>query len=174
MDYILEELLRQRAVLAALLLGTAGETSLPQPQEQGTQESSGTERPAQGQINENPSAWNPSRDLLTQAADAGLESAFPGTESRIRTLRQRAGGLLWADFSQSTPTEQPAQREGSYDGETMPGQAAQTSFPNRQIPVRQMTELLWPARDNHSSSAREISLALERDARRYDGGFSLY
>lgn len=153
MDYIREELLRQQALLVILLTGQR--TELAEEQE-------------------------PRSD----AEEAPLLETAPA-----RRLRQGwTGGAGGEVTLENTPPELPA-AGGRGAGETAESRAAVRRGPAAAVPeapgraagplpleageIRLVTEVRRPE-SGRSADPAALSLAFQRDARRYDGGFRLY
>ena len=144
MDYVREELARQRLALALLMMGGQSE---PSAQEDGT---GGQE------------------DLLRTKADARWE----------RTESSADGAARW-DLSE---TERTVSAELLYDLEAAAVRSAErtsgaesgagrTGMASTGEPA--VTEILWTDAGG-TSVPGELSRTFQRDARRYDGGFTLY
>lgn len=126
MDYVREELLRQKRALEALMLGAAeeeraGEESLPPVEDR--PEDGATERLR------SPSA----------VKGSGRAVRLSKTEAAERSLRR---GAEW--FAQEAAVERLPAAEGGASAVVM------------------------------RSDARRLSRTIQRDARRYDGGFTIY
>jgi len=161
MDYIREELLRQRAAWAALLLG------------QPLQETEGAERKVRAGIAEE-----------DDMAGGGLKSvAVWGQSIRLRdsraaqrqtvtigqaSLREARGGLHGTSAPQDggMAYEMGNLREQRYAaGDLPPGQEGAQE--------RVEMTILRPGKEG-AQEAKRLSRIYQQDARRYDGGFTLY
>ena len=188
MDLIREELLRQTKALEALLLGTeerAEAVPLPEVPWQRAA-TSGEERtsPAMLAGGQRPSeedqtsggTWEHGSEM---AAGVWPTSRFAGQTSPAGEWVARAPWESW----QGVPVAQGAPGEGA-PGEAAPGDGAPAIWRQAQpaasggtpAPVdagenRLVTEYILAGR-TPGTGAREMSRLFERDARRYDGGFT--
>ena len=143
MDYIQEELLRQRKILSVLMTGGQWEQA---------------EEPGRGE-EEQP--------LGQQAADS--------QEERRRSTRESAEALLRRHSRSESFGNLPGEIRMSgvrSDGETVqrgPGMLV-TEGPA----VEPRIALYDRTVAEGTAGARELSRSIQRDARRYDGGFSIY
>lgn len=165
MDYIREELLRQQRALAALMAG--GETLETESAQGAPSDVNSAENGADAAAvwsgrgkRASPAPLGSAADGLGRAAgrdpaaDAAAEetAGSEGPEKAGASGRRRAGsGGLWTGGG-------TAGAPGAFD-----------------VAAAALWEAAGvPADGGAASSARELSLAVQRDARRYDGGFSLY
>lgn len=194
MDYVQEELLRQRELCSALLLGAR---PLPKREEEGRQESRVQEERAEEPLE------------VSGGFFSGMEGFAPEVEEKVQEVSD-GRGTRWSAPLRTDPTavrRSKAQREA--EGETTPweglGEGTQEgkAFPRfsegkhrafggptagdgAEAAVRfgksQGEEPILPfpsgTRGSWGSSGREgdpeaLSRAFQRDARRYDGGFSM-
>lgn len=189
MDYIREELLRQQAALAALLLGaeTVQNTqadSVPKQEDQEDREAPQSSVP-----------WSRSQSWPYQAAGIEMEADDRMAGAWTRKHTQSESGIN-SELSERTGTEtvavnsavkdQTNGREISVDFTEnlskkweMGLNSSKMDFAafesdSQVVRSSQTVEILWPSQGDQKSGVRDFSLALERDARRYDGGFSLY
>lgn len=184
MDYIREELLRQQALLVVLLTGqrlepleeSGRQTTSPADEiwaEPGAQRllqrnirPQGTFLTSRDQTAEEAALWA----ALAAGADAGAwrepEAERPGG-STVRRRRE-------ANTAAGMPEPASPANTGRTAG-TVPAQTARAAgmIPAQTGEVRLITELRRVERGEPSSPAA-LSLAFQRDARRYDGGFRLY
>lgn len=170
MDYIYQELLRQRAALARLLLG-GGKEREEQRRPAGT-----AEMPA-GRLEES-GGWKNARYGTSQAAWAsGGGSAFAedlADGGGFSASLENGGKAAFGTDSMPAGEEPTAQKTGR---RTIEGAAASVRW--------------WPLSDANGgerkgqafwlrletgerSDEKALSRMVQRDARRYDGGFSLY
>ena len=176
MDYIREELLRQQAALTALLLGIAGETPAADSalQRKDRESPEVPEALKDTETLEEPESRTRTQAWLAQTAGAGAKTELQASEERTETPLQSTGGSAWYHTGETEPAAETVQRYWTFGGEGV--QPFETAAP--QTPGKSHTsgtvDFLWPVQERRGSDARDISLALERDARRYDGGFSLY
>lgn len=170
MEYILEELLRQRKALAILMNGGPAEK-----QDDGGNES--TDRRSSGDVAPAETVW----DAFTETA---------GEENGYRTSTRRNGGGMGAGRNVwDALTEDAAAESGAASaGKTAAGRAGRRlgrSASGEQafaggsglsggagaveaVSVRTVTR--WDG-GTAETDARALSRAVQRDARRYDGGF---
>lgn len=162
MDYIREELLRQQALLVILLTGQrteplaeewevrsdAGEKLLPEtaPARRLRQGRSGG---ADGEL--------PWESALPEAATLWTALADPSAGEWAGTAAERDAGAVRR--SSAAAWEAPARTAGE-----IPPEAGE---------IRLVTEVRRPE-SGRSADPAALSLAFQRDARRYDGGFRLY
>ena len=182
MDYIQEELRRQRAALAGLLLG-------------------GTPRRSEGDHGDGGGAPPPPRSSGGQpeavpagaaALSKGRRALFPA-EGGGESPRSQAGGLtapeaeaLWRSASAGEGFSVKPGRRGSVrleeaalsalagGGTEAPGLPGPQGSAGGAVPERTAAEFLPVESGGGSVGAEALSRAFQRDARRYDGGFSLY
>lgn len=129
MDYVREELLRQRTALERLMTGGAEQPSVPEAQE-------------------DPAHRLPVRKEAAEDAPAvHREQKGQETARRFRSMERER-----ASFSHSG-------RQFAEETED--------SFPWGERSLR-------PAFEPVGADVRQVSRAIERDARRYDGGFTIY
>lgn len=202
MDYVQEELARQRLALTLLMMGGAAKdfaedmgaevnTSLP-PEK----------RRVQGELDtgaeDGESLW-PWRKKPDGGHPGGMKD---GVETeRLAALRKESGGEwtapLWkpegggdrpAGFSaEQVDTAVPfkgfgeRQMEDGRTGMASAGDPAERSGKREHTPrdaetrERMVTEVLWTGPEGmRTAGPEELSRTFQRDARRYDGGFSLY
>lgn len=195
MDYIQEELRRQREALAGLLLGGAprrggepgadGEGTAPAFPPSGAQPDT---VPA-GAISapEQERAVRPAERVSESLFTEDTNPAVPG-QPGLRPWEERPGeaaAYLPGKAVQAAPAEYARQSGGFARPETiiLPGLAGggQEAITGRgkqagpsPVPEYTVTEF-WQAADTGAPAGAEaLSRAFQRDARRYDGGFSLY
>lgn len=178
MDYIQEELLRQQRALAALMTGRDRpepewpESAIaPPPAAEDEREApAGRPDPAgagtvlRGPGKETPAWAVRAASVLGEGSGVGPEAGTAAAEMRrmaaARGLRRRNGGLLEKkDGGREIRAAESGGAAGHADG-----------WPSRgNLPW----ETAAPAGEG-TADARALSRAIQRDARRYDGGFSLY
>lgn len=159
MDYVQEELLRQERILATLLYGgqvpkaiPADQVSAPPPTEA--------------------DRASPAERLGTQGASGGWSGTAPPTD---RAAGAEEGETLPAAGQTTTGPaavhRQSSARRGQRGRAALPqGGAVQAVSPR---PDRE----LFRASDQTGravADVRAVSRAIQRDARRYDGGFTIY
>ena len=147
MDYIREELLRHRSALFQLMLGQSAES---------------TDR---GQ--------DPAEEMTAAVETAALESE----EALFRAGRRLAAGedmqTMWGNAG-----EEIWERDTVFERNSLPKEyhaarfTAGRSAGSSALYLPVMTETLRTA--GEETSAGELSRVFQRDARRYDGGFTLY
>lgn len=147
MDYMGELLRRQRAALTALLLG--GETAETGLADDGT--AAELERVAVARTAE--TEQDPARS-------AGTEGTVPAVRE-YRAQQQETGTAV----SGRTRRELLERDTAGEWGTVWPPDSGFTGWDSR-----------WPAGGSAAgeTGVREVSRAIQRDARRYDGGFSIY
>lgn len=138
MNYIQEELLRQRQALAALMSGKQ-----PEPEA----EQAAPEAAAQ----EQPDAW---WEQAAETAGPSRRSAAGAAAEQILPADRR-----WPVFSGVGGAVRAAAEQG--DGTV-----------RRNVPVWLTADA--PRRETGGVELRAVSRGFQRDARRYDGGFSMY
>lgn len=186
MDYIREELLRQRRVLAALLAGgedrrertetgqgvdMIGEGTAPET------EGGGVYVPWNGQGSTYSTApeyeadalpWNTKR---RRAAGTAAEAAGSAAQAAEDAAKEMRGGLWQYSAGAGTPQR--------YGRASPPRSAAGggSAFGGGDVSEAE-TAVVWETAGFSAGGAppeaRELSRVFQRDARRYDGGFSLY
>lgn len=182
MDYIREELLRQRAVLARLLLGRA------EREEQNDAASMDTVRSDAEMLGE--------EDLFRASRSLAREERLPSGRRLARTAEGEAWGVydgpgeklpdsvpgyVWSRERAerrsnrfSDAEELTGVRYGLREGAALSGKREIGGFSAPTGPEeRTVTETVWAAAEE-AADARELSRVFQRDARRYDGGFTLY
>ena len=185
MDYIREELLRQRTVLARLLLGQGAEEKA---QEQDTADAAGeypelsegadvfwaSRRLAAGETFQSPSgavrtaeaeSWDSYRGFAEDLPDAELRRERGGEWTGPSPVRfPSAGGEEMTGYRWLSQEGNKNRRSGSLF----------SAAPEDTLPAeRTVTETVW-ADSADETGAKELSRVFQRDARRYDGGFILY
>ena len=169
MDYIYQELLRQRAALARLLLGSGKE------REEQRVSAGAAERPAD-RLRES-GAWENARYGLLQAAwPTGGGAAF--TEDL--TGGGAFGGSLENGGEAALGTDRVPAGEEPAARKTECRSGERTAASTRRWPLsdagsEQTERALWLRLETgERSDEKALSRMVQRDARRYDGGFSLY
>ena len=157
MDYIRETWTRQRAALEELMLG-GGMIAERQEEESSTV----SRRAAEAEM----AAVRRAASMLEQvAADMAARYAMVEREESVRLLAEAFAGAEEA-AKKSTVKELAAQvPRGSQ-------QVAESGFPTAEI-VAAGEWMPWETRET-AWEPRRISRVIQRDARRYDGGFALY
>ena len=163
MDYALEELLRQRRALVSLLLRGSPSRAAGEPltEEAGATPELAAPRNAAG------AEWEPvsRRDGLLPPAPGTGEAAGADPE---RTPQAGTGGVA-SRRSAGTgglPFDgRRARRTEALPGPVWPGAIGERGTRGFSVPV--------PAAAG-GTDARAVSRAVQRDARRYDGGFTIY
>ena len=162
MDYIREELLRQQTLLVILLTGQRTEPLAEEREvrsdaiEESLPETAPTRRLRQGRPGgaEGELSWE---STLPEAA--ALWTALAGPS---------AGGRA----GEAAEKDAAAVRRSSAAAREAPGRTA-GGIPPEAGEIRLVTELRRPE-SGRSADPAALSLAFQRDARRYDGGFRLY
>lgn len=159
MNYIQEELLRQRRALAALMSGTTAEET------EERENNSGAERAAKKSSGPENVAWESSESAASfQDTGEAMKRAGGTRKEELSASREAAAG--WQDGETSGNHKDGAlrssapKRSGGWTAlrRTEPWQAGSGAAGTEQ-----------PATD-----LRAVSQGFQRDARRYDGGFSAY
>lgn len=170
MDYIYQELMRQRAALARLLLGGGKE------RKELRMSAGAAERPADRL--EESGAWENARYGLLQAA-------WPAGGGAVFTEELTGGGAFGASLEDggeaafgmdSLPAgEEPAaQQGGRRSGERTAASARRWPLSDADGGERTERALWLRLETGERSEEKALSRMVQRDARRYDGGFSLY
>lgn len=159
MDYVQEELLRQERILATLLYGgqvpkaiPADQVSAPPPTEA--------------------DRVSPAERLGTQGASGGWSGTAPPTD---RAAGAEEGETLPA-AGQTTAGPAAVHRQSS----ARRGQRGRAALPQggavQAVSPRPDRELFRASDQTGRAAAdvRAVSRAIQRDARRYDGGFTIY
>ena len=164
MDYVREELARQRLALALLMMGGQAE---PSAQEDGTARQA---------------------DLLRTEADPRWERTGSGADGAARWDLSEAGRTVSAEllYDLEAASVRSAERTGGTKSGTGRTGMASTGEPAERsagrepamaeggaVRERTVTEILWTDAGG-TSVPGELSRTFQRDARRYDGGFTLY
>ena len=162
MDYIREELLRQRAAWAALLLGQPVQET---PEEERRAYGGDTaENTAADDAMEGPTVWERAMGLEASEAERRW-TAMRRQEELLR--RGRVRGIGDTDMLRGSGSAEA--------GVLQSGRGKQRNLPAEEEALRERVELriLRPGREE-TQSAKRLSRVYQRDARRYDGGFALY
>ena len=142
MDYIQEELLRQRRILSVLMTGSQRKEA--EATENREDESLSAVQPVAERTEQSRTAWEAESALLVQGWTEHPEPLSAGIrKAGFRGVREEG----WRG-KEALITEELA-------------------TPVRMVPYER-------AVPETSADAREISRSIQRDARRYDGGFSIY
>ena len=159
MNYVQEELLRQERVLTVLLSGqrTARREEAP---------------PEQAEADPGSTAARETDAPLRAAARAGTQRA--GDQAASRADPAEADGTPEGGTAGGSPgRETLARRTGGRAGRGTPAAAWGSGIPQPGVPGRRGTASGgFP--EAGGVSAEALSQAIQRDARRYDGGFTLY
>lgn len=202
MDYIQEELRRQREALAGLLLGAV----LPQGAEDGG-DSGPAAVPRTAALTAVPAAgaaFVPAREVRGRPAEEGAFFAVPGAfsagsgGSAVLGIPEIGGRVETTGFGEAEESAGEGERAAPADcrrrsgasgrlPEAVPpglagtGWAAEVSSPlearrtaGGAVLERTVTEFIQAEGGGNAAGAEALSRAFQRDARRYDGGFSLY
>lgn len=181
MDYVQNVLARQRQLLSLLLLGREQETRQETEWLRQTAYSSPEAEAA--------SALSAVRRMLREnahqpeeTADGNVWSGISAArvqESRARSMaasRQAVTQARGRQYGQVPESGMPHMTGGGISGDG--GVRAAGAWSAAAVGVGQREAQAVPAAAGgawqEALSARDVSLAFERDARRYDGGFSLY
>ena len=180
MDYIQEEFRRQREALAGLLLGrgpVGGEGGGAEPPAKGVNVPAGLPAGARaGAVPERVQALSLAENAYegNPAWSGGLAApGLPRSGSRAEDAGE-AAEFLWGE-ALAAFAENGRQEEISVpaEGASPPGPAAGRS-PAGIARERTVTEFVQVESGGAAAGAEALSRAFQRDARRYDGGFSRY
>lgn len=142
MDYIQEELLRQKRILSVLMTGSQRKEA--EATENREDESLSAVQPAAERTEQSRTAWEAEPALLVQGRTDHSEPLFAGIrKAGFRGVRE----------------------EGWRGRETLITE--EFAAPVRMVPYERAVPETF-------ADARGISRSIQRDARRYDGGFSIY
>ena len=158
MDYVREELLRQQKLLAALM---SGRPKAKEGAESGPERTSGREEIWSGTSSGTGAA-------VEETGGTGLET----TALRVRISRpdqeKRDSATVEASSERETQSEPSADRAVESDGWA---KSVQLGMPDADdwgwAPVLRRSAA-------GGTDAQTVSRAIQRDARRYDGGFTIY
>ena len=162
MDYIREELLRQRAAWAALLLGQPVQEALEA--ERRTYGGNMAEDAAVDYAMGGPTVWEQAAGMEINEA----ERRWTAVERQEELFRRAAmRGDSGADVLQISGRAEMSVLQSD--------RGKQRNLPAGQTDLRERVELtvLRPDREE-TQGAKRLSRIYQRDARRYDGGFALY
>ena len=164
MDYIREELLRQRIAWSALLRGGQQSVETARQKQQEVYPAVGTE-PETAELAAALRAAEVGRALSRQEAELVVQTLLRGQENlwqlpQEERMRQSESGA--ADGS----------RRSSGGGEVLRGQWSGT-VAEAEKPERTNVRIVRPER-SREQGAKELSRLIQQDSRRYDGGFALY
>lgn len=176
MDYIQEELRRQREALAAVLLG-GGVRQAPENSREANRLFTGALSPLRSEEAEQAAGTAPGsagiqRPRFTaedsiigkDGAPAALGGS-PSEEGAAGPWAETAAAAAESGGAASAPEgERTAAESGPREARRSPGASAAE---------RTVTELVYPA-GGAAVTAESLSRAFQRDARRYDGGFAPY
>lgn len=200
MDYIQEELRRQREALAAVLLGGGAQRTSADRQETSRlpADSLPTDHPAAEQTAAEPVPGFAIARRPRFAAEGGIAGEYgiyagasaptapggglpgagavsPGEEAAALTA-ESGGASSAARWKRDREALSPAETEAlgdmraAADSGTLPARWSQGT----PAAERTVTELVYPAGGGDAVTAEALSRAFQRDARRYDGGFTPY
>ena len=164
MDYVREELARQRLALALLMMGGQAE---PSAQEDGTARQADLlrteadprwERTGSGA--DGAARW----DLSETGRTVSAELLYDLEAAAVRSAERTGGAESGAGRTGMASTGEPAERSAGREPAMAEGGA---------VRERAVTEILWTDAGG-TSVPGELSRTFQRDARRYDGGFTLY
>lgn len=159
MDYIREELLRQSLLWQRLLQGEASQKQELEAQETWDQAAgSGQERPEAAEIRERAGR----RKAEENPAEKPVQKRTMQPEETVESPAEYTAADMAADADVWEMTQEAWRIRG-------PG--AQTSKGKAR---RWMVPVQWMGSMQAAPTAREISRIFQRDARRYDGAFTLY
>lgn len=184
MDYIREELLRQQKLLAALMTGgealaenAVGKATPAPAMGTGRAETEADKASARSGRRAAPAARRYGADGLDEkaesarAAGAGMDADEKGSRADGRGEQREPGGIG------SRRTERGRRTAGSGGSAgTLWSAAVGSAGGDADIPISGAIAQWEPAgfAAGGAADARALSRAFQRDARRYDGGFSLY
>ncbi len=158
MDYIYEELLRQQKALRQLLVGQGETTGEEAPgEETKKQEQAWTDQEAAASPVSSQQAAGAGAGLIERALEAAMENAG----SHDLAQRQRDLNQVWKPLLQE---EQPVREQSGTP-------AAEELLWEGDVPV--LYQGSWD-RASRRADVRAVSRMVQQDARRYDGGFTLY
>lgn len=172
MDYVREELARQQAALRQLLTGGEGpaerrEDAPDEARAFSTEMDFPVETAAVPEGTAGGPALLPPWAREERAAGSrGRELALREAAPARRRQNERSEELLWDGASAAYPAAQPAETAGAAFDRAAPAPAGPS--------VRTVVETVTPTISRSARGAAELSRTFQRDARRYDGGFSLY
>lgn len=164
MDYVREELARQRLALALLMMGGQAE---PSAQEDGTARQADLlrteadprwERTGSGA--DGAARW----DLSEVGRTVSAELLYDLEAASVRSAERTGGTKSGTGRTGMASTGEPAERSAGREPAMAEGGA---------VRERAVTEILWTDAGG-TSVPGELSRTFQRDARRYDGGFTLY
>ena len=164
MDYVREELARQRLALALLMMGGQAE---PSAQEDGTARQADLlrteadprwERTGSGA--DGAARW----DLSEAGRTVSAELLYDLEAASVRSVERTGGTKSGTGRTGMASTGEPAERSAGRETAMAEGGA---------VRERTVTEILWTDAGG-TSVPGELSRTFQRDARRYDGGFTLY
>lgn len=170
MDYAWEELLRQHRALAALMIGGRGE----EPEEtaevggHGGTDRAEAPRPAET----GGEAWDRPEDEALSLVPADT-TARPWREM---AHRRQAAGTEAKGTERTMEVRERQKRNRGADGVGTVRQAAVLGRETGTVLARTAAEpaVFLASHGDGAVSAQAVSRAFQRDARRYDGGFTLY
>lgn len=184
MDYIREELLRQRKALAQLLLGAPKEET--DREEGSSREISRREEMSPAELEVLAASFAAERTLAEKGAP-GFGAAFDearrgmqdvlweeAEEAARRSHRERGEYLRRGTMFPEEERVLAARREASLTWDAVmrrPEAWLGESGTEERLPLA--AETVW-AGSGAPSEAEKLSRVFQRDARRYDGGFTLY
>lgn len=159
MNYVQEELLRQERALTALLSGQRAARQEEAP-------------PEQAEADPGSTAAREADAPLRAAARAGTQRA--GDQAASRADPAEADGTPEGGTAGGSPgRETAARRSGDRAGRGTPAAAWSSGIPQPGVPGwRETASSGLPGAGGVPAEA--LSRAIQRDARRYDGGFTLY
>lgn len=157
MDYIREELLRQRQALAALLLGGAEESD--REREQAAEGPVPAERAVPALLKKD------GRDLGDRAPSR-RETAGEVPAETAEVSERDGGGPAGL---RGRPRFSAGRSGMAGTGPAPAGSGWEGPLESGGLPT-----VLWAEGERSAPGARELSRAFQRDARRYDGGFAPY
>jgi hypothetical protein len=192
LDYIQEELTRQRQALAALMLGGSQETR-ETSNRASTSESAGIEETlaailaaaATGDLTDGTAlldggaiATLAAQRVQEKLAGSAEPSETAALQSSAETMTDRAAATEERTAAAAMRNTAAERRETIRAGAVSRRQTG-TAAPraNVQTAGNEDVAAVWAAAGGGSRSGtdvREVSRAVQRDARRYDGGFSIY
>lgn len=200
MDYIQEELRRQQEALAAVLLGGGARRTSADRQETGRLPANGlpTDHPAAEQTAAGAAPAPAGARRPRFAAEGGIAGEYgiyaeasapaalvgglpgagavsPGEETTALTV-ESGGASSAARWKRDREVLSPAETEALGDGWAAAGSGTLPARRSRGTPAaeRTVTEYVFPSGGGGAVTAEALSRAFQRDARRYDGGFTPY
>lgn len=164
MDYVREELARQRLALALLMMGGQSEPSAQEDGTGGQEDLLRTKADARWERTESSADGAARWDLSETERTVSAELLYDLEAAAVRSAERTGGAESGAGRTGMASTGEPAERSAGREPAMAEGGA---------VRERAVTEILWTDAGG-TSVPGELSRTFQRDARRYDGGFTLY